>query len=184
MTLKASFQDLLDKLEHLGTTLEGVLQWAVTEAKPLEEDHVLVSRYDDAISDLIGLIEEAKAAAEEGQKAAVGEINLASTRRALIACQERVNQASQRFFSELVSFEALEALDSLRRERQKHWPEWVSGVKDALDRCRQPIQDVNHQALFQCWQELSERGSLVSVSVQTTSTGQAINIPQEGKGHE
>src|SRR5215813_9759714 len=177
MTLTGSFQDLGDKLERLRVALEEFLQWAVTQAKPVDEDHTLVSRYDDATSDLIGLIEEAGAAAQQGRQATMGEINLADARRALIACQGRMNRVSQRFFSELVSFESLKALESLAKERRKQWPQWVSGVKDALDRCRQPIDDVN-QALFQCWQELSERASLVSVSVK--STGQQINLAREG----
>src|SRR5215510_9147793 len=167
MTLTGSFQDLVDKLERLRVTLDDFLQWAVTQGKPVDEDHVLVSRYDDATSDLIGLIEEARTAVQQGQQATMGEMDPADARRALIACQERVNRVSQRFFSELVSFESLKALDSLAKERRKQWPQWVSGVKDALDRCRQPLDDVN-QALFQCWQELSERASLVSVSVSST----------------
>src|SRR5207247_3491423 len=106
--------------------------------------------------------------------------DLSLVRRAMINCQSQVNRVSLRFFSELVSFEALEDLGSLQRERQKLWHHWVSGVKDALDRCRQPIDDVN-QALFQCWQELSERSNLVSLSVQATSSGQQINIATEKK---
>lgn len=176
MTLKASFEGLLEKLEVLRFNLEEHLQWDVTEAKPLREDHVLVSRYDDATSKLTGLIEEAKAAAEEGRRAASGQIDLAAVRLALIACQERCLQASQQFFSELASFEAIKDLESLGRERKGEWLKWTNGVKDALDRCRQPIDDVN-QVLFQCWQELSERASLVSVSVK--STGQQVNLPRE-----
>src|SRR5262245_48840139 len=178
MTLTDSFQELVDKLECLRVTLEEFLQWAVTQGKPVDEDHVLVSRYDDATSDLIGLIEEARDAAHQGQQATIGQMDLACARLAQIACQERVNRVSQRFFSELVSFESLKALDSLAKERRKQWPQWVSGVKDALDRCRQPIDDVN-QALFRCWQELTERASLVSVSLQTVSAGQQISVASE-----
>src|SRR5262249_1329476 len=128
--------------------------------------------------DLIGLVEEAKAAAQAGQKATMGQMDLASARHSLIACHERVNSASQRFYSELVSFEALQALSSLVNEQRMVWHQWVSGVKDALDRCRQPIDNVN-QALFQCWQEISERAGLVSASVEAARTGQPINITSE-----
>src|SRR5262245_35965597 len=105
MTLTGSFQNLVDQLGRLRVSLEDFLRWAVTQGKPEDEDHALVTRYDDATSDLIGLIEEAKDAAQLGRQATMDQVDLVCARRALIACQERVNRTSQRFFSELVSFE-------------------------------------------------------------------------------
>jgi small-conductance mechanosensitive channel len=177
MTLKSSFQDLADKLDRLRATFEEILQWAITQGKPEHEDHALVGRYDDATNDLIGLIEEAIAAAQPALQS-VAQTNLSEERRALIICQSAINKVSKRYFSEMVSFEALTALDSLAKERRKQWPQWVSGVKDALDQCRMPIEEVS-RALFECWQEITERASLVSVSVQATSTGQQISVALE-----
>jgi hypothetical protein len=54
----------------------------------------------------------------------------------------------------------------------------VSGVKDALQHCRQPVVEVN-QVLFELWQEITEHGALASVSVQAISTGQHINFTPE-----
>lgn len=178
MTLKSSFQVLANKIERLGATFEELLQWAVTEGKPEQEDHVLVTRYDDATNDLIGLIQEARAAASQGQKAVTGQANLSDARQALITCQERINQVAQRFYTDMISFEALKTLDKLANEQRKQWPQWVSGVKDALDQCLQPIAEVN-QSLFDCWQELSDRDGLISIFVQATGTGQQINTAAE-----
>lgn len=178
MTLKSSFQELADKLDRLRATFEELLQWAITQGKPEHEDHVLVNRYDDATNDLIGLIEEARAAAQLGLQAIARQASLSEARNAMIVCQSAINKVSKRYFSEMISFEALKALDSLADERRKQWPQWVSGVKDALDQCRSPIEEVS-VALFECWQEVSERASLVSVSVQTTNTGQQISLAPE-----
>jgi hypothetical protein len=179
MTLKSSFQDLVDNLEHLRATLEELLQWAIIEGKPEQEDHVLVSRYDDATSDLAGLVEEARAAARQGQQAVANRMDMVSARQALIACQERMNQVSQRFFSEMISFEALKALDSLAKERRKAWPQWVSGVKDALYQCRQPIEDVTH-TLLECWKSVSEHIALASVSMKAISSDRELKIVSSG----
>lgn len=178
MTLKSTFRELTEKLDRLRATFEELLQWAITQGKPEHEDHVLVNRYDDATNDLIGLIEEASAAAQLGLQAVSRQTGSSEARNALIVCQSAINKVSKRYFSEMVSFEALTALDSLAKERRKQWPQWVSGVKDALDQCRAPLEEVS-RALFECWQEVSERASLVSVSVQATSSGQQITVGPE-----
>jgi hypothetical protein len=75
----------------------------------------------------------------------------------------------------------MEALNSLVQEDGKEWWQWVNGVKDGLEWCRQPLYDVN-QALFQCWQELTEGPGLVSVSVNASSMGQQISLARESPG--
>ena len=185
MTLKKSFANLAEQLECLRVTTEELLQWAVTEGKPLavtqrahgEEDHALVGRYyEDAIG-LTSLTEEAIAAAVEGQQAVAEQIDLARARRLLIACQDRVNELTQTFFSKMVSFEAWDDLESLCREQSK-WEQWVWGVKDALRHCCDPIAKVN-QALFELWQEITEHAGAPSLSVQAISTGNQLRLMRE-----
>jgi hypothetical protein len=185
MTLKKSFANLEEKLGGRRLTTEELLQWAVTEGKPLaltertrgEEDHALVGRYYEAAIGLTSLTEEAIAAAEEGQEAVAEQIDLARARRVLIACQDGVNQLTQTFFSKMVSFEAWDDLESLAREQSK-WGQWVVGVKDALRHCCEPIVEVN-QALFELWQELTEHAGAPSVSVQAISTGNQFKLMRE-----
>ena len=185
MTLEKSFQNLAVKLQGLLETVEQRLQWAITEGQPLgtvkgarvEVDHILVTRCDDAALELASLVTEAIVAAEAGRQAVAPNIDLFAARGALITCQERVNHLSEKFFAEMVSFEALDDLHSLAREHNK-WQQWVSGVKDALQHCRQPIADVN-QVLFELWQEITEHRGLSSLSVQAISTGQKINFAAE-----
>ena len=178
MTMRSAFQNVLEKTESLHQALDELLHWAVTEGKPAQEDHVLVSRYDDAVSEFVGLLREAKDFAERGCRAAVSPIDLPEARQAIIECQRRASEISQRFFRDLASREALDALNTLGLEQRKRWLEWVRGVKDALDHCRQPIEDLN-QALFQCWQELSECSGMISLSVRSTSTGQINLYPNQ-----
>jgi hypothetical protein len=188
MTLKKSFQNLAEKLECLRLTTEELLQWAVTQGKPvamiertsIEEDHALVGKYYEDTIGLTSLTEEAIAAADEGQQAVAEQIDLARARRVLITCQDRVNQLTQVFFSKMVSFEALDDLESLAREQSK-WEQWVFGVKDALRRCREPIAEVN-QALFELWQELTEHAGVSSVSVQAISSGNQFKLMRKSMG--
>lgn len=174
MTLRKSFQNLAEQLECLRLTTEELLQWAITQGKPIEEDHALVGKYYEDTIGLTSLTEEAIAATAEGQQAVAEQIDLARARRVLITCQERVNQLTQAFFSKMVSFEALADLESLAREQSK-WEQWVLGVKVALKRCRDPIAEVN-QALFELWQELTEHAGASSVSVQAISSGNQLKL--------
>jgi hypothetical protein len=190
MTLKKSFQNLAEKLEYLRFTTEELLQWAVTQGKPVamiertptEEDHALVGKYYEDSIGLTSLTEEAMAAAQEGEQAVAEQIDLARARRVLITCQDRVNQLTQAFFAKMVSFEALADLETLAREQSK-WEQWVLGVKDALRRCRDPIAEVN-QALFELWQELTEHAGASSVSVQAISSGNQFKLLRESVGNK
>jgi hypothetical protein len=181
MTLKAAFAGLDEKLQDFRRALDDLL-WAVVQGQPeAKQGHALVDRYDTTTTDLLGLIEEAVAAVKEGRQSREDQIDPAGARRALIICQERFNRLSHSYYSELVSPEAMEALNSLVQEDGKEWWQWVNGVKDGLEWCRQPLYDVN-QALFQCWQELTEGPGLVSVSVNASSMGQQISLARESPG--
>jgi hypothetical protein len=166
MTLEAAFLQLEDRLDHLERTLENVL-WAVVQGQPVvEQGHALVDHYDEMASDLMGLVHEAKKAVAEGRKATKGRLDLARTRRALVACHERFHQLSIRFYDDLVSFDGIDALNNLAHERGREWAGWVQGIKDALDRCSQPLHDVS-TALFACWQDLTETASLLPVVIRS-----------------
>jgi hypothetical protein len=182
MTMYSAFCNVREKTEDLHRAMDELLHWAVIEGKPAQQEHALVSRYDDIVSEFVGLLREAKEYTENGCRAAVSPINLPEARAALIECHRRSVEIGQRFFRDLASREALETLTTLGREQRKSWMEWVCGVKDALDHCREPIDALN-DALFQCWQEISECSTALSLSVQSTSTGQINIYPSEEKVH-
>jgi hypothetical protein len=175
MTLAASFTGLYCKLGHFEQSLENLL-WAVVQGQPeTGEGHVLLDRYEMMTSDLIGLVREAREAAEDGREGTQTRLDLARTRQALVACQGRLNQVSGRFYSELVSFEWIDALNNLARERGSQWAKWVQGVRDALNLCPQPLYDVG-QALFSCWQDLTEQAHLLAVPGCTGGPGQDARV--------
>jgi hypothetical protein len=180
MTLEASFTMLDGRLSYLDQTFSHLV-WAVVEAQPevarpeAEQGRALVDHYDRAVNDILGLVQEAKEAVNDGCQATKGQLDLARSCRALILCQDRFNQLSSCFYADLVSYEYIHALNNLAYERGGQWTEWVIGVKDALERCSQPLYDLS-QVIFVCWQEVVERLGMTSVSVQATSVGQQITV--------
>ena len=166
MTLADSFEDLMRRLDDLLAVLRDVLQWAVTQGKPATDDHVLAGRYEELATELIAGTEEARCIANAGKRRLIDQDDFAGASRALVSCQQCVNGISRRFFSDLVSFEALADLDNLADEQQRHWGPWVRGVRDALDQCSQPIEAAN-ESLVQCWKSLTERIGLFSAAVRT-----------------
>jgi hypothetical protein len=176
--LEMAFHELSVQLRRLRDTFLGV-RLTVVEDKPLRDEVVLVDRFGDAVEDGLGWVEEALAAATEGEHALGNPIDMYRARTGLTTCQERFNRLAQQFSSELVSYERLDELARFGRRRGGEWLRWARAVKQALEQCRQPLQEVN-QALFLCWQELAERLGMTSVSVQNTTIGQQISAAELG----
>ena len=176
MALEAAFRDLGVQFEKLHDALRG-LRLTVVEDKPSEDEAMLVEDFGDTVMDLLEGVNKASSAASDGNKAVGHPVDVDRARRALTACNERFNRAAYRFSSDLMSYERIAELGHLGRERGGEWPVWTFSVKEALDRCQQPLYDVN-QALFRCWQEIAERVGMSSVSVQTTNIGQHIAVPE------
>jgi hypothetical protein len=158
MTMENAFREIVVKADGLGETLRDFVRWAVIEGVPESGDHVLVSRYDEATNDVLGLLHELRSKADSSARRQPYDFGLA--RRALIECQQRALLIARRFYWELYSPEAVESLHMLESEGLEQWRPWTGGVQDALSRCRAPIEELN-QSLFQAWLELSERPGLV-----------------------
>lgn len=176
MPLEATFHALSVQLRKLRDTFLGV-RLTVVEDKPLRDEVVLVDRFGDAVEDLVGWVEESLAAATEGEHAVGNPLDAYRARTALATCQERFNRLAQQFSSELVCYERILELKEFGRRRGGEWLRWTNAVKQGLEQCRQPMQDVN-QALSLCWQELAERIGMTSVSVQNTTIGQQVSAAE------
>ena len=159
MTTQNAFRQILGKAGSLAATLRDILRWAVIEGVPDDSDHVLVSRYDEATSDLLGLLQELRSNAETAANEFPQDYR--TTRHELIECQQRALLIARRFYWEMYSPEAVDSLRLLQNEGSQQWRSWTTGVIDALALCRAPIEELNH-ALFQAWLELSERPRLVA----------------------
>src|SRR5262249_24191374 len=124
-----AFQELSTELRRLRDTFEDV-RLTVVEDKPLRDEVVLVDRFGDAIVDVIGWIEEALAAAAEGEEAVGNPPDTHRARRALTACQERFIRLAQQFSLELLSYERLDELVRFGRRRGGEWRRWTNTVKE------------------------------------------------------
>jgi len=176
MTMQNAFREILTNAASLGAMFQDILRWAVIEGVPEAGDHVLVSRYDEATNDLLGLLHELRSNAGAGARRPPEDY--AGARRTLIACQQRAFLIARRFYWELYSPEAVESLHLLQNEGRQQWRPWTIGVKDALARCRAPIEELN-QSLFQAWLELSERPAMVAHPTVPGSPGRLASPGQE-----
>jgi hypothetical protein len=174
MALEASFMKLHAELATLNEAFGG-FRVAVHD-KPLRGDSVLVDVFGDAADDLLGWVEETLSAALEGRQAASYPADIERARWSLVICHKAFNLISDKLWSDLLSYERITEISTLGRERRGEWLVWASGVKSALDSCREPLHNVN-QSIFVCWQEITEHMGTTSVSVQTTNVGQQITVP-------
>lgn len=180
MTLEAAFQDLRLHCHHLHEAVLG-LRLAIVEDKPLAGDVVLVDELSDAADDVLGWLEEARGAVTAGQQAAGAAYTIERARQALITCHAQVNRAQHRFVTDLAAYERVAALLHLGNERGGEWLAWAHSVHEALERCQQPVHDVQ-QTLLLCWQEMVERMGTLGVALQellTSQTGGALPAGQE-----
>ena len=172
MTLEASFDDLDARFQPLRDAVSYVRVIAC-EDKPATEATALVDLFCDAADDLLGFFEDAAGAAAAGRKATQYPVDVESARHSLTRCQKSFNDFSHRMESDLLSAHRLTQLTTFGTEHGGECGAWSDVLKEALDRCKQPSFDV-HQALFVCWQELTERIGINTVSVITTNIGQRI----------
>jgi hypothetical protein len=173
MTMLAASRELTVSLRALREELVG-LRTIIREDAPGR--HALEDRWGDAIDDLLGWLEESLLAALEVERAGQPPADPAEAWQALAAFQESFSRLQQGF-SEFISYEWLGPLLRFGRQRGGAWQAWTGSVKQGLDRVRQPMHDLN-QALFRCWQEISEGAGKPCVSVRSTNIGQQISVPR------
>lgn len=179
MTLEASFQALSMRFEILRDAVSS-LRVTVVEDKPKKGDVALVDNLSNSLDDLLACLEASQSAARDAREAVDYPTDLQSARRSLILCQENFNEFSHRLFSDLLAYDRLVELNGFASERGGEWRAWSDTVTEVVGRCWQPAYDVT-QALFICWQEITERTGMNSVSLQTTNIGQQISIPEGEK---
>jgi hypothetical protein len=172
MTLEAAFKDMSERWQALHERLEQDLLWAALETKP-DEEHSLASRYVDGITDLVA---EARQAAADSRGLAVGPPSVTLASRGMLAAQRHFTRVARRLSADLLAYSRLRKLRRFGRERGGAWKDWAGEVHRALERCRQPLADLD-AAMLQCWEELAERVGMTVVSVQTSGVGQQFNVP-------
>ena len=172
MTLEASFQVLTIKFQALCDAVSS-LQLTAGEDKPLTGGVALVDQVSNTVEDLVACFEESNGAARRALQAVAHPADFQTARHSLVLCQQHFNDLSYRLTSDLLSYELVAELATFGSERGGEWLGWSNALKEAIDSCRQPAFDVN-QALFLCWQEITERAEANRILVNTTNIGQMI----------
>jgi hypothetical protein len=180
VAIEAAFQHLVGKFDSMHEALASLRLTAV-EDRPLRDEVLLVERLANAVDDLIGWLDEALAAACDGQKAVRHPLDGYRVREALALANDRFIQLEYKFFSAGVSYEEINELTRFGQRRGREWLGWTRSVIQALDQCRAPILELD-EALLHCWRELAERLGTSSISVQTTNIGQQISTEALASG--
>ena len=151
MGLEGAFEGLPLRLGEVG---EAVNSLRVTIGDGPADGGTLVDSLDDATTDLLGLLQEARVAAAEAARDLRPSSDLDAGRRALALCQRRFHAVERNYSAKLGSFDRLPAL----------WRggggggaghAWAGATKEAIERCRVPLEDAG-AALVVCWEELAE----------------------------
>jgi hypothetical protein len=127
----------------------------------------------DQATDLEGHLEEGVQASRKAGQAVRHPRNLAEAQLALNVVQRSLNRVLRQLLMEVASYDRLQTLFQMGRQRGQGWPAWVAVIKSVIDDCQQRIVGA-FEALAECWQELAEKLAAGSISVQATNIGQQI----------
>jgi hypothetical protein len=164
MTMQQSFLVLASALDELDRAFDH-LTWAVAQGQPVAKGNSESSpagALDDVVQELRGWVAEAQKCLEvsRGRPAA----DASPAYRALVDCQRYAVLLAERFNHRLAAPDALSVLGLLSRGDDADWQSWAIGVRDAIERCRVPLHELN-TALLQCWQELAELSQMPNLTV-------------------
>jgi hypothetical protein len=185
MAIETTFERLERALEKLKTELEE-LRVNATDFFPVprtpgrkngqdpdETPPPPVVMLADTAADLEGEVEQGHQASREACQAVRHPRNLAHAQVALATVQLALNRLLRKLVLELATYDALQTLVQMARQRGKAWADWASLVKSLVNLCEQRALDAA-EALADCWQDLTDKLAVNSVSVQATNIGQQI----------
>jgi hypothetical protein len=172
MALEATFRQLSVSLHKLHDALSA-LQITVGDTPPNDEV-ALADGLENTVLDMMGTLHEIRKVALEAQKAVTHPTDLDSARHHLTQCQERFHRMEQQFATDLASYENLNHLARLAKERRS-WTPWTKAFSQGIEQCRGPFDEAS-TALSSCWQELAERLGNVNISMKATNVGQQITV--------
>ena len=145
----------------------------MVEDRPPRNDAVVVDNFEYAVEDVLGWANETIQSVRVAERAVQPPADVEKTRQALTICQERFQRIERVFSGNLVAYEKMKDLTSFGSERRGEWPSWVTSVKQGIEHCRQPMEEVRNK-IAECWQEIAERVGFSSFTVNATSIGQKI----------
>jgi hypothetical protein len=143
----------------------------VDEDRPRRRDVALATHLADAVLAARGALEEvgetfARASEER-------------TAESLARGHGQFLHYDEIFTREVASFDRIEHLCSVARERGREWAGWVSVVRVEMEQCAECAR-ATAAALLDCWMEVGERRH--GVSLNSVSIGQQIGLGQGDAG--
>jgi hypothetical protein len=147
MTLENASLELGDCLKVLRESTADLLR-LITEDRPYE--HSLAYRFEHAANDALGRLNASLDAGLTLQQMA-DHYDYGQACNALGICHAEFNQAAEKIYGELKSFDWLQDLYSLGNEHPDEWMGWATSIKATLDQCH---LSAVHEALLRCWQSL------------------------------
>jgi hypothetical protein len=170
MGLESAFKRLEVELKRLRDALSD-LRVTIMEDYPLNNEVALVDHFENYVTDLLGLVEEALNAI--GSAAwAQGHLDRAeAVRNSLLLAHRHLNRVAQNYRNDLAAYDNMYSLRQLGRERGGEWRSWCSVVKEAIERCAAPL-DAVHEAIQGCWQEGTDSMAFTGAMSQTSNRTQ------------
>jgi hypothetical protein len=169
--LEGTFRELVKQIQALHEALH-YLNLTVGD-QPEGDGTMVADDLDEGVLNLIGVVHEARRAALNASKAVKYPVDVNRARQALTVCYARFHNIEQEFVRHVTAYDRLRALAVLAAERRGEWPHWAAITKERIEECRPPLEGVS-LAIAACWQELTERVGMTSITVQTTNIGQKI----------
>jgi hypothetical protein len=173
MGLELAFQRLHAVLTQLRAALSD-LRVTIMEDCPLNNKVALVDHFENSVTDLLGLVEEALntiCGATQAQDT-LGRAEV--PRNALLLVHRRLNLLAQDYRNKLAAYDNIYSLRQLGRERGGEWRSWSSVVKETIERCAAPL-DAVHEAIQDCWEEGTDgmvfAGTMSQASTRTPPAG-------------
>jgi len=154
--LRQRLHEQCDALAALSTTVE--------EDRPRRSDVAVATHLADAVLAARGALEETTASFATG----VANDDL----QALTRGHAAFLRYHEIYAREVASFERVEHLCTVARERGREWAGWVDVVRVELEQCSECAHKTA-EALLDCWQEIAERRG--GVSLHNVSIGQQIS---------
>ena len=174
MPLEATFRNLTDCLHNVNDVMKSL---HVTMEEPEHGEAAVVDDLRDITLELTGKVHGAQRAAETALRSLGEPANMDHARRSLVGCQERFHRIEQSFASDVTSYKTISELARVSG-RSKQWAAWANSATQAIDDCRQPLDQAS-EALAACWQELAERLGMTNISMQATNVGQQITLSRD-----
>jgi hypothetical protein len=185
MKLKKVFQALMGELGQLEKPLDELIKLTGDYGPQKGAVHLIPKLYDHMV-ELDALRVETTEAAMQALKTIDHPVDLEATREALTACQKAFNALVKTFWQNVMSFEQIQDLVALGRDRGnagEQWLKWTSTFQSWVTDLLDCFPGVN-ETLSLSWQELTDRLARNSVSVQATTIGQQITVPEEKETRE